>query len=177
MDGREVLGKRLGLIGFGATARQVARRARALGMSILANDPHIRRDDPAWREFDAAPAALDDLLRGSDAVSLHVPLTDETRGLIDARRLTLMKPDAVLINTARGGIVDEAALARALQAGTLAGAMLDVFEREPLPGGSALAGVPNLILTPHIAGLTREANARVGLLVAERVRAALERKR
>ncbi|MSP89838.1 MAG: hydroxyacid dehydrogenase [Alphaproteobacteria bacterium] len=176
MDGREIAGKRLGLIGFGATARQVARRARALGMPVLASDPHVRPDDPAWREFDVEPRALDDLLRAADAISLHIPLTDETRGLIDARRLALMKPDAVLINAARGGVVDETALAHALTAGQLAGAMLDVFEREPLPGGGVLAGVPNLILTPHIAGLTREANARVGSLVAERVRAVLERK-
>lgn len=176
MEGREIAGKRLGLIGFGATARQVARRARALGMSVLASDPHIGPDDPAWRELGAEPRALDDLLRAADAVSLHIPLTDETRGLIDARRLTLMKPDAVLINAARGGVVDEAVVAHALAAGQIAGAMLDVFEREPLPGGGTLVGAPNLILTPHIAGLTREANARVSALVAERVRAALERR-
>jgi (S)-sulfolactate dehydrogenase len=175
MDGREIAGKRLGLIGFGATARQVARRAGVLGMSVMASDPHVHRDDPAWGELGAESKTLEDLLQAADAVSLHVPLTDETRGLIDARRLALMKPDAVLINAARGGVVDEAALAHSLATDRLAGAMLDVFDREPLPGGGPLAGVPNLILTPHIAGLTREANTRVGSLVAERVRAALER--
>jgi (S)-sulfolactate dehydrogenase len=106
-------------------------------------------------------------------VSLHVPLTAQTRHLIDASRVATMKSDAVLINTSRGGVVDEAALAAALRDGRLAGAALDVFAQEPLPAGSPLAGCPNLLLTPHIAGVTRESNRRVSSLIAEKVAAAL----
>jgi (S)-sulfolactate dehydrogenase len=103
-----------------------------------------------------------------------VPLTDATRALLDAGRIAAMKPGAVLVNTARGGIVDEAALAQALRDGRLGGAALDVFEHEPLAAGSPLAGAPNLILTPHIAGVTRESNQRVSSLIASRVAASLD---
>ena len=106
-------------------------------------------------------------------VSLHVPLTESTRNLVNAARLARMKPEAILINTARGGVVDEAAVASALRTGRLGGAALDVFEREPLAAGSPLAGCPNLILTPHVAGVTRESNARVSTLIADKVAAAL----
>ncbi|MGZ5659788.1 MAG: NAD(P)-dependent oxidoreductase, partial [Usitatibacter sp.] len=118
---------------------------------------------------------LEELLRESDAVSLHIPLTPETRGLLDAARLATMKRDAVVINTARGGILDEAALAAMLRAGRLGGAALDVFDDEPLSAGSPLAGAPRLLLTPHIAGVTVESNERVSSLIAERVAAALSR--
>ncbi len=106
-------------------------------------------------------------------VTLHVPLTEVTRGMIDAAKLACMKAGAVLINTARGGVVDEVALAGALRSGHLGGAALDVFEDEPLRAGSALAGCPNLILTPHIAGVTCESNARVSAMIAEQVAAFL----
>ncbi len=119
-------------------------------------------------------AELAGLLAESDAASVHVPLTPETRHLIGARALAAMKPEAVLINTARGGVVDEEALVAALEGGRLGGALLDVFETEPLPAGAGFDGVPNLILTPHIAGITREANVRVGALVAASVRRVLE---
>ncbi len=115
------------------------------------------------------PVMLETLLAEADAVSLHVPLTPDTRQLFDAGRLARMKPGAVLINTARGGIVEEAALADALRSGRLAGAMVDVFEKEPLPAGSPLADVPNCLLTPHIAGVTRESNVRVSAVVARKV--------
>ena len=108
-------------------------------------------------------------------VSLHVPLTNETTNLIDARRLALMKRDAILINTARGGVVDEAALAQALRDGRLGGAALDVFATEPMLAGSLLADAPNVILTPHIGGVTRESNERVSSLIAERVAQSLLR--
>ncbi|MGZ5583956.1 MAG: NAD(P)-dependent oxidoreductase, partial [Usitatibacter sp.] len=117
---------------------------------------------------------LEALLAESDVVSLHLPLTAQTRGLLDARRLALMKREAILVNTARGGIVDEAALATMLREGRLGGAALDVFDHEPLPAGSPLVGVPRLLLTPHIAGVTLEANERVSALIAERVAAFLE---
>ncbi|MFG1413362.1 MAG: hydroxyacid dehydrogenase [Pseudomonadota bacterium] len=172
--GREVSGKRLGLIGFGAIARETAQRARALGMEVVAFDPFVAADDPAWRTHGVGPRSLDDLLTESDAVSLHVPLTSQTRNLIDAAALDRMKPGAVLINAARGGVVDEAALAAALRRGAIGGAMLDVFEAEPLGAGSALCDMPNLILTPHIAGVTEESNVRVSALIASKVSQALK---
>ncbi|MFG1463258.1 hydroxyacid dehydrogenase [Xanthobacter sp. DSM 24535] len=167
--GREVSGKRLGLVGFGAIARETAQRARALGMEVVAFDPFVSSEDPAWRAFGVAPQSLDDLLSGCDAVSLHVPLTPQTRDLIDEGALARMKGGAVLINAARGGVIEEAALASALKSGRLAGAMLDVFEAEPLPAGTCLSDVPNLILTPHIAGVTEESNVRVSALIAAKV--------
>lgn len=167
--GREVMGHTLGLVGFGSIARETAKRARALGMTILAHDPFLPDDHPAYAEHGATPLSLNDLLAQAEAISLHVPLTDKTRGLIGADALKRMRKDAVLINAARGGVVDEAALAEALKAGEIAGAMLDVFDREPLPGGGPLVGVPNLILTPHIAGVTVESNVRVSGVIAQAV--------
>jgi len=174
-QGREASGKALGLVGFGSIGRLTARKAAALGMRVLGYDPVVRPDDPAWREHGAQHRDLNALLAESDVVSLHVPLTPQTRGLLGAERLSRMKRDAVLVNTARGGIVDEAALASMLRDGRLGGAALDVFDREPLAAGSPLAGAPRLVLTPHIAGVTVEANERVSALIAERVAAALTR--
>ncbi|TWG87549.1 (S)-sulfolactate dehydrogenase [Cupriavidus gilardii J11] len=173
-EGRETLGKTLGVVGFGDIGRQTAALAQAFGMRVIAHDPMLRADDPVWQGRDVAPRSLDALLAEADAVSLHVPLVPATRHLINAPRLAAMKSGAVLVNTARGGVVDEAALAQALREGRLAGAALDVFEQEPLPAGSPLADVPNLVLTPHIGGVTREANARVSMLIARKVREALE---
>ncbi len=171
--GGEVSGCQLGLIGFGGIAREVAVRADALGMRVVAYDPHIAADDPAWRAHRARPASLESILAESDAVSLHVPRTPETSHLIDAARLAQMRRRAVLINSSRGGVVDEAALAEALRAGQLGGALLDVYETEPLPAKAGLDGVPNLILTPHIAGLTRESEKRVSEVTAAHVRRVL----
>jgi (S)-sulfolactate dehydrogenase len=165
-QGREASGKVMGIVGYGSIGRLTARKAEALGMTVMSYDSVAA---------DASTRDLELLLRESDVVSLHIPLTPQTRGLLDARRLGLMKRDAVLINTARGGIVDEAALAAMLKEGRLCGAALDVFDNEPLPAGSPLAGAPRLILTPHIAGVTLEANERVSALIAERVAEALER--
>jgi (S)-sulfolactate dehydrogenase len=164
-QGREAAGKVLGLVGFGSIGRLTARKAEALGMRVVAHDPYVPESPVAL--------SLDELLARSDVVSLHVPLTDQTRGLLDARRLGLMKRDAVLVNTARGGIVDVAAVAQMLREGRLGGAALDVFDEEPLAAGSPLTGAPRLLLTPHIAGVTQEANERVSALIAERVAAAL----
>jgi (S)-sulfolactate dehydrogenase len=168
-QGREIAGKTLGLVGFGGIGRITARKARALGMRVVASDPALEADAPAFRDAGVEALGLDALLAASDVVSLHLPLVPATRGLIGAERLARMKPGAILVNAARGGIVDEAALARALRSGRLAGAALDVFDREPLAAGSDLADVPNLILTPHIAGVTAESNERVSALIAERV--------
>jgi len=170
--GAEAAGATLGLIGFGAIARAVATRARALGMEVIAHDPFLDADDPAWTEALRAPGT-DTLLERADVISLHVPLTEDTRGLIGTGALARMRAGAILINTARGGIVDEAALAAALREGRLGGAALDVFADEPLAAGNPLAGAPNLIATPHIAGVTRESNIRISRMTAEAVDRAL----
>jgi (S)-sulfolactate dehydrogenase len=172
--GREIVGKTLGVVGFGSIGQLVGRLGRALGMTVIGFDAHIPASAEVWAEQHTTPRRLDDLLRDADVASLHVPLTPATRHLIDAEKLALMKRDAILINTARGGVVDEVALAAALKSGGLAGAALDVFEDEPLQSGSALVGCPGLILTPHIAGVTRESNARVSAMIAEKVAAALD---
>ena len=172
--GCEIAGKRLGLVGFGSTARETARRAAALGMSLAATDPFLQPSDPAWRpDYGAVQnQTLDELLAFCDVLSLHVPLTATTRAMIDAGAIARMKPGAILINAARGGIVDEAAVATALRAGHLGGAALDVFDREPVDAsaGAIFQNVPNLILTPHIAGVTRESNVRVSRVTADAVR-------
>lgn len=174
-QGREVSGKVLGLVGFGSIGRVTARKAVAMGMRVVAFDPAVPAGSPAWHELGVAPLGLDELLAAADVVSLHLPLVASTRRMIGEERIARMKPGAVLVNSARGGIVDEPALARALQGGRLAGAALDVFEQEPLAAGSPLAEAPNLLLTPHIAGVTLESNERVSGLVAERVAAFLRR--
>jgi len=167
--GRELSGKRLGLVGYGAIARVTGRMARGLGMSVAAYDPLLPADHAAWA--DASPQPLPELLATSDVVSLHVPLTDATRNMIDAGALAGMRRGAILVNAARGGIVDEAALCAALRSGHLGGAALDVFAREPVDAasGASFVGVPNLILTPHIAGVTDESNVRVSAVTAEAV--------
>lgn len=168
----EVQGKRLGLIGCGSIGREVARRAAALGMEVVATDrPGV---DPA-RLAEAGVTLVDraTLLATSDVVSLHAPSTPETYHLINEDALAAMKPGAVLINSARGGMVDEAAMAAALRSGRLAAAVLDVFEDEPLKAGSNLVGVPNLWLTPHVSGVTVEANARVSTVTVANVRRVL----
>lgn len=173
--GRESAGKRFGLVGFGAIARETARLARGFGFSLAAHDPFVPADAPEWKGVDNL--SLADLAGGGDVVSLHVPLTDGTRHLVDAAFLSGMKPGAVLINAARGGVVDEAALADALRAGRLGGAALDVFETEPLTAEAAAKfdGLPNLILTPHIAGVTEESNVRVSSATARAVREVLSK--
>lgn len=171
--GFELAGKTMGLVGLGAIARLVKAKARDLGMRVAAFDPYVPNGDGAWEGV--AKCTLDELLATADVVSLHVPLTEATRNLIDARAIAGMRASTILINAARGGIVDEAALARALREGRLAGAALDVFAKEPLSREAAATfrDTPNLILTPHIAGVTVESNERVSTLIAEKVLAAL----
>ena len=171
--GKEMSGKTLGIVGFGGIGRLTGGLGRAMGMRVIGFDALIPDDAAAWAEEATEPHSLDALLAIADIVSLHVPLTQTTRHLIDASRLAQMKRGAILVNSARGGVVDEAALAAALASGHLGGAALDVFEREPLAAGSPLAGCPNLVLTPHIAGVTLESNVRVSMLIAEKVAAAL----
>ena len=171
--GCEVSGRTLGLIGLGAIARETARRAAALGMRVIAYDPYLADDDDGWAL--AQGHDLDSLLAQADVLSLHVPLTPETRHLLTAPRIAQMRRGAIIINAARGGVVDEAALAAALRTGSLGGAALDVFEREPLGAAAAevFSDVPNLVLTPHIAGVTQESNARVSDVTARAVLAHL----
>ena len=172
-NGRETAGKTLGLVGFGSIGQLTAKLAQALGMRVIAYDAMMDRDHPAYASFGVTAAGLDEVIASADVVSLHVPLVDSTRNLFDARRIASMKRGAVLINTARGGIVDEAALAAALKSSHLGGAAIDVFDKEPLPASEHFKDCPNLLLTPHVAGVTAEANERVSFLIADKVLEAL----
>ncbi|MEN0039815.1 MAG: hydroxyacid dehydrogenase [Pseudomonadota bacterium] len=174
MVGRELAGKTMGLIGFGSIAREVAGRALMMGMEVVAFDPHVPSTDPVWQH--ARNVSLDGVADLADVISLHVPLTEGTRHRVDMKFLTAMKDDAILINAARGGVVDDAALAYALSQGMIGGAALDVFEVEPLTAeaGAKFKGLFNFIATPHIAGVTVESNTRVSALIADKVLAHLE---
>jgi D-3-phosphoglycerate dehydrogenase len=169
--GAELRGRTLGLIGAGRIGGEVARRCRAFGMEVIAHDPFLTSDRA--RELGVRSGSLDDVLTQADVLSLHVPLTDSTHNMIDADALASMKPGAFLVNVARGGVVDEAALAESLEAGQLAGAALDVFAQEPLEEGSPLRGAPNLVLTPHLGASTAEAQELVATEICDAVRAAL----
>lgn len=168
--GNETAGKTLGLVGYGRIAREAGRLSKALGMVVAAVDPFIPADDAAWEEVRRCEH-LEDLLTAADVVSLHVPLTDATRYLIDGAAIARMKPGAILINASRGGVLEEKALVVALTSGHLGGAALDVYESEPLTEAAAalFKNVPNLVLTPHIGGVTIEANQRVSKLTMKNV--------
>jgi len=165
--GRELRGKTLGLVGIGRVGTLVARRAAAFDMTIVAHDPYAT--EASAGAIGARLVELDELLATADVVSLHAPLTDRTRGLIDAAALAKMKPTAVLVNAARGEIVDLEALSAALTAGRIAGAALDVFPTEPLPAGSPIRSAPRSVLTPHIAGSTVEAQTNVAVDVVRQM--------
>ena len=173
--GHETAGKTLGLVGFGQIARFTARIASALGMDVLAFDPYVSPEDTCWSEI-TRKDDLYDLLKNSDVVSLHVPLTDTTRHLLDEKAIAQMKDGAILVNAARGGVLDENALVAAMKAGRIKGAALDVYETEPLTTSSSakFTDLPNLILTPHIAGVTIESNKRVSQVTMENVQRVLE---
>lgn len=171
--GHDVYGKALGIVGMGRIGRAVARRAMGFRMSILYHD--VRRSEDAEREFKARFVTLDELLGTADFVSLHVTLSPETRHLIDERALAKMKRSAILINASRGPVVDESALARALKAGVIAGAGLDVFEQEPEVHPDLL-GLDNAVLLPHIASASEETRRRMALRAVENVFAFLDGK-
>lgn len=171
LAGVELAGKTLGVVGLGRIGRLVAERARAFGMNLLIFDPFVL-EDPASAPGAERAAGLEDLMARSDFVTLHVPLTGETRGLIGEEALRHARPGLRLVNTSRGGVVDEAALAAALHAGRVAGAALDVFASEP-PAGSPLLTLPQVVVTPHLGASTVEAQARAGVEVAGAVAAAL----
>jgi glyoxylate reductase len=171
MLGRDLRGRRLGIVGLGGIGRRVAERARAFGMRIAYSGRH-EADPDLVAALAAERLELDDLLRSADVVSLHCPLTPATRHLIDARRLALMKPDALLVNAARGQIVDEGALVEALRAGRIAAAALDVFEQEPdvHPG---LLELENVTLIPHLGSATVETRTAMAELAARNAIAAV----
>ena len=164
-EGMDLDGKTLGVVGLGTIGKEVAKRAKAFGMRLLAFD--LAQDLPFAEGQGIAYVSLEELLRQSDFVSVHCFLNAATRHLINAERLTLMKPTAFLINTARGGIVDTEALYQALWAKRIAGAGLDVFEGEPLGADSPLRGLENVYLSPHNAGSTADARKRSGSMAAK----------
>ena len=170
LHGSELSGKTLGIIGVGRIGAAVASRAAALGMRVLGHDPLL--SDSELQRRGTEPFSFDGLLRESDYICLHLPLTNETRGLIGRETLKQVKPGARLISAARGGIVDEAAVLKALEAGQLAGVALDVFAEEP-PGALPLRQHPNVVLTPHIGAQTREAQSKAAKDIASEVLAAL----
>ena len=165
--GCELDGKNLGIIGFGAVGRRLAQRALAFGMSVHAHDPYV--PGASIEQSGALPRSLPGLLADSDFISIHVPLTDDTRHLIGADQLAAMRSTAYVVNTARGPIIDEQALVRALREGLIAGAGLDVFEEEPLPAESRLLEFDQVVLTPHIGGWAAEAQTRTQESVAKDV--------
>jgi len=165
--GLELHGKILGIVGFGSIGKEVAKRALCLGMRVLVYDPYVEESN--LRELGVEKTELDELLRQSDFVSLHVPLNESTRHLIDREKISLMKRTAYLINTARGGVVDEKALAEAFKSGQIAGAALDVFDVEPLPADSPFFDCPNVIMTPHVGAHTYEAILRMNMMAAESI--------
>jgi glyoxylate reductase len=170
--GSDVYGKTLGIIGMGRIGYAVAKRATGFGMQILYHQRH-RIPEEKERAVNARYVALEELLSTSDYVTIHLPLTEQTRGLINEERLRLMKPTAYLINTSRGPIVDENALVKALKEGWIRGAALDVYEKEPLPEGSPLLKLNNLVLTPHIGSATTATRNRMAEVAADNLIAVL----
>lgn len=168
-DGRETAGQSLGVIGFGAIGQTTARLAQALGMKVMAHDAMLAVDAPVFAQTGVRCVGLDELVAHADVVSLHVPLVDTTRGLFNAARIAVMKPGAILINTSRGHIVDLTAAVAALRSGRLGGAAIDVFDVEPLPSSEMLQDCPGLLLTPHVSGLSVQANERVSFMITEKI--------
>ena len=167
--GSEVFGKTLGILGLGDIGSRLAKRARAFGLQVMASDPQLHKSSFAVQEYGVVLTEAEVLLGDSDIISLHTPLLPSTHHLIDEAALALMKPSAFLINTARGGLIDETALATALRQGRLAGAALDVREQEPPGEDDPLRGLDNVILTPHMAGVTEESMRRASLHVVNDV--------
>ena len=168
-SGSEVYGKTLGLIGFGDIAQKTRDLALGLGMKTVAYDPYLDKDSNVWKE--TKNLDLDNLLSISDIISLHIPLSKETKNLIDEKKLRLIKNSSVIINAARGGVIDENQLAKLLKENKIGGAALDVFNEEPVNKECAkkFEGINNLILTPHIGGVTKESNERVSKMIAKKI--------
>jgi len=173
-SGVELAGRTMGVIGFGSIGQVVGAKAAAMDMDVIAYDAMMPADDPAWDN--ARRMDLESLVANADVISLHCPLLPQTRNLIDEAQFELMKKGAILINSARGGIVNEAACAAALRSGDLGGAALDTLDVEPINAATCdlFAGVQNLIMTPHIAGVTQESNRRIAEVAAANVRRVLK---
>ena len=166
--GKDLYRKTLGLVGFGAIAKNVARRARGFSMRVLAYDPFVKEVPEEFQDL-VTLTGLEEVISGSDFVSIHVPLTDETRGMFDKARMLRMKEGAFLVNTSRGGIVNEADLYDVITAGHLSGAALDVTEKEPVSPDSPLLSLDNVVITPHIGMYSFEAVNAVSLVCAKNV--------
>ncbi len=166
--GVELRGKTLGLVGAGRIGTEVGVRCLAFGMDVVVHDPYL--SEVRISQMSAPVTDLDTVLRTADFISVHVPISDETRGLLGTDAFAKMKESAFVVNAARGGVVDERALADALKSGTIAGAALDVYEREPLADDSPLRDAPNLVLTPHLGASTAEAQLGVATEVAEKIK-------
>ncbi len=172
VSGRELWRKTLGVIGLGQIGVRVARIAKGFDMRVIGYDPVMNPDH--YGRLGVEPAALAELISRSDVATLHLPLTPETEGMIDSRMLARAKPGMILVNTSRGRVVDEEALVDALQTGRIGGAALDVFAVEPLPSGHPLTAMDNVVLSPHMGAMTREAGDRLSDAVAHQVKAILE---
>src|SRR5437764_2789552 len=172
LQGVELYTKSLGIIGMGRIGSELGRRAIAFGMRVLAFDPYLAAARARALQVELIDN-IDDLLRDADFITLHTPLTSETHHLINADRIARMKRGVRILNCARGGLIDENALAAALCSGHVAAAALDVFATEPLPHDSSLRDLPNLVLTPHLGASTAEAQESVGIEIAQSIRAAL----
>ncbi len=171
-EGVELYGKTLGILGMGRIGTEVARRAIAFGMRVVAYDPYLSASRARSLQVDLIDT-IDDLLPQADFITMHMPLTDETKHMLDARRLALCKKEARIVNCARGGLIDEAALKAALDSGTISGAALDVYETEPPPADFPLRDTPGMVFTPHLGASTAEAQENVGIEIAQAIRAAL----
>ncbi len=172
-NGRETAGKTLGIIGFGSIGQITAGLARGLGMRVMAFDAMLPANAPVFKASGARVSSFQEVVADADVITLHVPLVETTRGLFDAGCIASMKAGAILINTSRGHIVDVLAVANALRLGHLGGAALDVFDSEPLAASDVFKDCPNLLLTPHISGVSQESNERVSFMIADKVLEAL----
>jgi len=170
-EGTELRGKTLGILGLGRIGSLVAKIAQAFGMTVIALDPYVVAQHALALGVELLP--LEDVLARADILTLHIALTDDTRHLLNAERLAKTKKGVLIVNTARGALIDDPALIAALESGQVGGAALDVFETEPLPADAVLRKAPNLILTPHLGASTKEAQSRVAIEIAEAVRDAL----
>jgi len=167
--GSEINGKTLGIIGIGTIGQIVAENAGNLGMNLIGNDINISKDDDIWEKLNIKYCSFDEVISKSDAITIHVPLTKKTYNLFSEKEFKNMQKGSFIINSSRGGIVNEKDILKFLKNGHLGGAMLDVFENEPLDNALMFSGIENLILTPHIAGLTCESNIRVSEVISNKI--------
>ena len=169
MVGNSVIGKTLGIIGVGAIGQIVAENAGSLGMNLIGNDIEISENNEIWKKLNIKYCSFEEVVSQSDAITIHVPLTKKTSNLFNEKEFKNMQKGSFIINSSRGGIVNEEDIVKFLKNGHLGGAMLDVFESEPIDNVSIFSGIENLILTPHIAGLTCESNIRVSEVISNKI--------